>query len=87
MSTKQESAVQQRLAQGHAVAAIARDLNTSRQTIMRIRAVCGTDCDLAPHHSLILKTERNSNAGGQFAPPAGGRSRPTRSRSSTEDSH
>ncbi len=37
LNAKQENIVQERLAQGHAVAAIARDLNTSRQTIMRVR--------------------------------------------------
>lgn len=37
LSAKQRNLVQERLAQGHAVAAIALDLGTSRQTIMRIR--------------------------------------------------
>jgi len=37
LNAKQENIVRERLAQGHAVAAIARDLNTSRQTIMRVR--------------------------------------------------
>lgn len=37
LNTKQRNLAQERLAQGHAVAAIARDLGTSRQTIMRIR--------------------------------------------------
>lgn len=38
LSTKQEAIAQGRLAQGDAVAAIARDLDTSRQTVMRVRA-------------------------------------------------
>lgn len=37
LSAKQESAALERLAQGQTVAAIARELNTSRQTIMRLR--------------------------------------------------
>lgn len=37
LNAKQRSLVQERLAAGHAIAAIARDLSTSRQTIMRIR--------------------------------------------------
>jgi len=37
LSAKQEGLVRDRLVQGDAVAAIARDLNTSRQTIMRAR--------------------------------------------------
>lgn len=38
LTAKQEHLVQQRLAQGDAVAAIARDLDTSRQTVMRVRS-------------------------------------------------
>ncbi|MBU9224077.1 helix-turn-helix domain-containing protein [Burkholderia multivorans] len=38
LGTVQKAQARQRLAQGHSVAAIARDLNTSRQTVMRIRA-------------------------------------------------
>ncbi len=38
LNSKQKELVQERLVQGHAVAAIARDLGTSRQTIMRLRA-------------------------------------------------
>lgn len=38
LSDKQESAALVRLAQGQTVAAVARELNTSRQTIMRLRA-------------------------------------------------
>lgn len=37
LSGRQESAALERLAQGQTVAAIARELNTSRQTIMRLR--------------------------------------------------
>lgn len=37
LNAKQEKSVQDRLAQGHAIAAIARDMSTSRQTIMRVR--------------------------------------------------
>ncbi|CAJ0803708.1 Tn3 family transposase ISYps3 [Ralstonia psammae] len=38
LTAKQEVLVQRRLAQGDAVAAIARDLDTSRQTVMRVRS-------------------------------------------------
>lgn len=38
LSDKQESKALERLAQGLTVAAVARELNTSRQTIMRLRA-------------------------------------------------
>lgn len=41
LSDKQESAALARLAKGKAVAAIARELNTSRQTVMRLRARLG----------------------------------------------
>ena len=44
LSAKQETLVQQRLELGHAVAAIARDLDTSRQTIMRVRARMESTC-------------------------------------------
>jgi putative DNA-invertase from lambdoid prophage Rac len=37
LNAKQEKSVQDRLVQGHAIAAIARDMGTSRQTIMRVR--------------------------------------------------
>jgi len=38
LTAKQEHLVRRRLAQGDAVAAIARDLGTSRQTVMRVRS-------------------------------------------------
>jgi len=37
LNATQEKSVQDRLVQGHAIAAIARDMGTSRQTIMRVR--------------------------------------------------
>lgn len=40
LSDKQESTALERLAQGLTVAAVARELNTSRQTIMRLRVRC-----------------------------------------------
>ncbi|MEF9481039.1 recombinase family protein [Ralstonia sp. 1B3] len=43
LTAKQEHLVQQRLAQGDAIAAIARDLNTSRQTVMRVRGRIAAD--------------------------------------------
>ncbi|MEK7489257.1 MAG: helix-turn-helix domain-containing protein [Pseudomonadota bacterium] len=38
LSDKQQTLARARLAEGQSVAAIARELNTSRQTIMRLRA-------------------------------------------------
>ncbi|KGX75050.1 helix-turn-helix domain-containing protein [Burkholderia pseudomallei] len=38
LSEKQEALALSRLAQGQSVAAIAREMSTSRQTIMRLRA-------------------------------------------------
>ncbi|WP_235184833.1 helix-turn-helix domain-containing protein [Cupriavidus sp. SK-3] len=38
LTGKQEVQARERLAQGQSISSIARDLNTSRQTIMRLRA-------------------------------------------------
>ncbi|MGF6791459.1 recombinase family protein [Paraburkholderia sp. 35.1] len=38
LGEKQEAQARERLAQGHSIASIARDLHTSRQTVMRLRS-------------------------------------------------
>ncbi|WP_258179045.1 helix-turn-helix domain-containing protein [Burkholderia multivorans] len=41
LSDRQEELAHARLARGHSISAIARELNTSRQTVMRLRARSG----------------------------------------------